>query len=190
MGRTAFMRWLLVTDNHCPLNANRWLGFRVAYADARCEQPRCRGVSAAGKTRRACRAPCGAGRGEHHHMVGLTWIVGQHLATSLKVADVTVGLSFAPGTEGYNRRCSAGRSRHGAKNEAWHGLAPCQGKLELLPDASKRVALWLSRWRHLRRWPPVARPASPRTALPRAPKSAALRAPPRWRSRSARSQPW
>src|ERR1035437_9679802 len=68
-------------------------------------------------------------------------IVGQHLATSLKLPDVTVGLSFAPGAEGVTanaQQVSLGASR---KTKACHGLAPRHGELALLPDTRKCVAL-------------------------------------------------
>src|ERR1019366_2008355 len=121
-------------------STNRWLVVRVTCAGARCEQPGCRWVSAAGKTGRACRAPCGASRGECPHTTGLTQDCRQASGNKPQARRGNGRPGPCPRCGGCNRRCSASRPRHGAKNEKLARLAPRRGKLQRLPDTCKCVA--------------------------------------------------
>src|SRR5258708_6367909 len=68
------------------------------------------------------------------------WIVGKRLATSLKVADVTDNLCFAPSVECINanaQQVSFGPTR---ETKRCHRLAWARGKFEFSSNTSKYIA--------------------------------------------------
>jgi len=68
-------------------------------------------------------------------------IIGKELATIFKLADIAVGLDFAPGAKGIKadvEQIGFGTMR---KTEPGHGLTRRRGKVELLTDTLKNIAL-------------------------------------------------
>jgi hypothetical protein len=68
-------------------------------------------------------------------------IIGKELATIFKLADIAVGLDCAPGTKGIKadvEQIGFGMTR---KTELGHGLTRRRGKVELLSDTLKNIAL-------------------------------------------------
>ena len=68
-------------------------------------------------------------------------IIGKELATIFKLADIAVGLDFAPGAKGINsdvEQIGFGTMR---KTEPGHELTRRRGKVELLTDTLKNIAL-------------------------------------------------
>jgi hypothetical protein len=68
-------------------------------------------------------------------------IIGKELATIFKLADIVVGLDFAPGAKGIKadvEQIGFGTMR---KTEPGHGLTRRRGKVELLTDTLKNIAL-------------------------------------------------
>jgi hypothetical protein len=68
-------------------------------------------------------------------------IIGKELATIFKLADIAVGLDFAPGTKGIKadvEQIGFGTMR---KTELGHRLTRRRGKVELLTDTLKNIAL-------------------------------------------------
>src|SRR5271157_4804621 len=68
---------------------------------------------------------------------GLSASIWQHC---FKLADVTVGLSFAPGVEGVTADAQQVGLSTARKTKRGHGLARRHGKLERLPDTRKHSA--------------------------------------------------
>jgi hypothetical protein len=68
-------------------------------------------------------------------------IIGKELATIFKLADIAVGLDFAPSAKGIKadvEQIGFGMTR---KTELGHGLTRRRGKVELLSDTLKNIAL-------------------------------------------------
>ena len=68
-------------------------------------------------------------------------IIGKELATIFKLADIAVGLDCAPGAKGIKadvEQIGFGTMR---KTEPGHGLTRRRGKVELLTDTLKNIAL-------------------------------------------------
>jgi hypothetical protein len=68
-------------------------------------------------------------------------IIGEHLATSLKIIKVTDGLVFTPGTEGMCADAEQVGFGPARETICGHGLAGRCGKVQCFSDTRKHVAL-------------------------------------------------
>jgi len=68
-------------------------------------------------------------------------MIGKHLATRLKIVDVTEGLVFAPGAKGISADAEQIGFAPTGETKRGHGLARPRGKVEGLPDTCKDAAL-------------------------------------------------
>src|SRR5882762_1086815 len=89
----------------------------------------------------ACHAPDDASQGEPHHRVGLTPDCRTASGNKPQAPGGNGRLGLCPMCEGCNRRCSASRPQHDAKNETQPRLARRHRKLKGPTDTPKYVAL-------------------------------------------------
>jgi hypothetical protein len=68
-------------------------------------------------------------------------IVGKKLATIFKLTDIVVGLDFTPGAKGIKSNVEQIGFGTMRKMEPCHGLTGRRGKVELLTDTLKNIAL-------------------------------------------------